>query len=97
MVFMGILYGLYGNDVLPERIEIGMAKGQRAITSDVGLAFGQALREARKAAKVSQNKLGFESGYHPAYISMLERGLQNPSLRTILAISKVLKTSPGCR
>ena len=39
---------------------------------------------------MSQEALGFESGYHRTYISMLERGLQNPSLRTILSLATAL-------
>jgi len=58
-------------------------------------AFGQALKEFRTAAKVSQEKLGLESGYHSTYISMLERGLYSPSFRTILALAKVLKMNPS--
>jgi transcriptional regulator with XRE-family HTH domain len=61
---------------------------------DVEIAFGKALARARKEAGVSQERLALESGYHPTYISMLERGLQNPSLRVILAVSRVLKISP---
>ncbi len=39
---------------------------------------------------MSQERLGFESGYHRTYISLLERGLQNPSLRTILSLASAL-------
>ena len=42
---------------------------------------------------LSQEELGFESGYHRTYISLLERGLQNPSLRTILSLASVLNIS----
>jgi len=41
---------------------------------------------ARKQRKISQELLGFESGYHRTYISMLERGKMNPSLPTLLSI-----------
>jgi transcriptional regulator with XRE-family HTH domain len=53
-------------------------------------AFAQALRHARKAHNLSQEALGFESGYHRTYISMLERGQMNPSLRTVLSIAAAL-------
>jgi len=49
-----------------------------------------ALRRVRKRKELSQEKLGFESGYHRTYISMLERGQMNPSLRTILSIAAAL-------
>ena len=54
-------------------------------------AFAQALQRARKQREMSQELLGFESGYHRTYISLLERGKMNPSLRTILSIAAALK------
>jgi len=53
-------------------------------------AFGKALQRARKQRKMSQELLGFESGYHRTYISMLERAKMNPSLRTMLSIAAAL-------
>jgi transcriptional regulator with XRE-family HTH domain len=53
-------------------------------------AFARALLRARKQRKMSQELLGFESGYHRTYISLLERGKMNPSLRTILSIAAAL-------
>jgi transcriptional regulator with XRE-family HTH domain len=58
-------------------------------------AFAQVLRDLRKEAGLSQEQLGFESGYHRTYMSMLERGLMNPSLRTILSVATALKISAG--
>jgi len=37
-------------------------------------AFGKVLREIRQKHSLSQEGLGFESGYHGTYISLLERG-----------------------
>jgi len=39
---------------------------------------------------MSQELLGFESGYHRTYISMQERAKMNPSLRTMLSIAAAL-------
>jgi transcriptional regulator with XRE-family HTH domain len=58
-------------------------------------AFAQVLRQVRTERGLSQEKLGFESGYHRTYIGMIERGLMNPSLRTILSIASVLEISAG--
>lgn len=56
-------------------------------------AFAQALREIRTERGISQENLALESGYNRTYVGMLERGLQNPSLRTILGLAKVLNVS----
>jgi len=53
-------------------------------------AFAKALRRVRKQHGMSQELLGFESGYHRTYISMLERGKMNPSLRTMLSLAAAL-------
>lgn len=59
------------------------------------MAFARVIREARKERDLSQEKLGFESGYHRTYIGMLERGLMNPSLRTIMSIASALQIPAG--
>jgi len=58
-------------------------------------AFGAVLREVRKERGLSQEELGFESGYHRTYVSLLERGLKSPSLQTIFELSRALKFSPS--
>ena len=57
-------------------------------------AFGRVLREVRESRDLSQEALGFESGYHRTYIGLLERG-KSPSLRTIFRLSRALKVSPS--
>jgi transcriptional regulator with XRE-family HTH domain len=42
---------------------------------------------------LTQEALAFESGYHPKYISLLERGKYSPSLTTILELAEVLQLS----
>ena len=56
-------------------------------------AFAQALRHFRKKVNLSQEKLSQESGLDRSYISLLERGLRQPSLTSILKLSKALKIS----
>ncbi len=64
---------------------------------DVGLErlFGQILRELRTERGLSQEELGFESNYHRTYISQLERGQKNPSLRAVFRLAKVLGIRPS--
>ena len=54
-------------------------------------AFAKVLRQVRTDRGLSQEALGFDSGYHRTYIGMLERGLMNPSLRTLLSIASALE------
>jgi len=54
------------------------------------IAFGQILRQCRKNKNISQEKLAQESSLDRTYISLLERGLRQPSLTSILQISRAL-------
>jgi transcriptional regulator with XRE-family HTH domain len=58
-------------------------------------AFGQVLREYRKKANLSQEELAHRSGIDRTFVSLLERGLRQPSLSTILELSKVLGVAPS--
>jgi transcriptional regulator with XRE-family HTH domain len=67
-------------------------QGKNAATAETPKqAFAAVLREIRTQRGVSQEALGFESGYHRTFIGLLERAQANPSLETILSISAVLK------
>lgn len=57
-------------------------------------AFGEVLRELRRKAQISQEKLAQEGGLDRTFISLLERGLRQPSLNTIFQISRVLQIPP---
>ena len=56
-------------------------------------AFGVVLREYRLAAHFSQERLADATDLDRTYISLLERGLRQPSLPTIIAISRALGIS----
>jgi transcriptional regulator with XRE-family HTH domain len=56
-------------------------------------AFARVLLTLREERGITQETLAFESGYHPKYISLLERGKYNPSLTTILEIANALNIS----
>ena len=56
-------------------------------------AFARALFQLRHERKLTQEALAFESGYHPKYISLLERGRYSPSLTTILELADALHVS----
>src|SRR5205814_10663673 len=54
--------------------------------------FGQVPQETRTRRGLTQEELAHQSGYHPTYISQLERGKKSPSLRTLLNLASILKT-----
>lgn len=58
-------------------------------------AFGHVIRDFRKARKLSQEKLAFESGLDRAFISLLECGRKQPSLVTIFQLAKALQIQPS--
>ena len=57
-------------------------------------AFGEVLQDLRKKADLSQEALAFECQLDRTYISMLERGLRQPSLKTIFEIAAALEIQP---
>ena len=52
------------------------------------------MRDARRRARMSQMDLHKKSGLDRTFISDLERGIQCPSLRTILRVARALNISP---
>lgn len=57
-------------------------------------AFGATLRELRTEKGLSQDVLASLSDLDRTYISLLERGLRQPSLATIFQVAKALDTQP---
>lgn len=52
--------------------------------------FGKLLKELRLKSKKTQEELAFEMGVERVYISMLERGINGPTLTTLLLASRAL-------
>lgn len=57
--------------------------------------FGEKLRDVRLSKNVSQEALALSIGYDRTYVSLLERGKRNPSLRAICRIAAELKVQPS--
>lgn len=55
--------------------------------------FGQNLQKARKNSGVSQEELAELVGVNRTYISLVEKGHRNPSLRFLYRATKALKVS----
>lgn len=62
--------------------------------SDVARAFGTVLRDARARQGISQERLAYCSGLGRTYPSLLERGLRQPTIGTLMQLSQVLRIAP---
>jgi len=48
----------------------------------------------RLSRGLSQDTLAFEADLHRTYISLLERGMRQPSLATLFALAEALECEP---
>lgn len=53
-------------------------------------AFGRVLRELRLARSLSQEALALEAGLQRNYVSLLERGLNSATIKTLFKLAPVL-------
>ena len=58
-------------------------------------AFGTHLRQLRKDLGLSQEELSHRVGIHVSYLSGIERGLRNPSLKNIRRMATALEIPVG--
>jgi len=58
------------------------------------IAFGIVLRKLRQERQLSQETLALDAGLQRNFISLLERGLNSASLKTIFKLSSALQISP---
>ena len=59
------------------------------------IEMGQRIRVRRRVLRISQEELAERSGFHPTYVSSVERGERNVSLMTILRIAEALEMDPS--
>ncbi len=57
--------------------------------------FGKELSNARKSSSLTQSELAKLSKLDRTYISLLERGLRQPTLTTLFVLSSALKVEPS--
>lgn len=60
---------------------------------EVALAFGMILRRLRTAAGLTQEQLALEADLQRNYVSMMERGVNQPTITTLIKLSKPLRCS----
>ena len=68
-----------------------MAKEQTQLQT----AFGEILRDLRNKVGFSQEKLALDCGLDRTYISLLERGLRQPTLTTLFTLANSLGIKPS--
>jgi len=57
---------------------------------DLSSHFGEAVREHRLLVRLSQEQLAERAGLDRTYVSGIERGRRNPSLRILQSVSDAL-------
>ena len=61
----------------------------------VSVAFGRVLKQARQDKELSQEALALNTGYDRTFISLLERGHRQPSIKTVFDLSMELDLNPS--
>ena len=62
---------------------------------DIRVRVGRNLRKFRLESGFSQEALAFEAGLHRTYVSGVERGVRNPTVRIVATLAAVLKVPPS--
>ena len=58
-------------------------------------AFGAAVRARRERLGLSQEEFAHRADLERSYVSGIERGVRNPTLRAITRLAKALRTKPS--
>lgn len=61
---------------------------------DPGLAFGKVLRTVRKQAGLTQEQLAHAAGIDRTFVSLVERGINQTSIRVLFKLAAALGVSP---
>jgi transcriptional regulator with XRE-family HTH domain len=62
---------------------------------DLVQILGRNVRQRRRAMGLSQEELAFEAEMKRSYLSDLERGVRNPTVRALERLAAALKVHPG--
>lgn len=58
-------------------------------------AFGQVLRRFRKDAGLTQEQLSFEAEIERNFVSLIERGVNQPTIKVLFKLARALGTTPS--
>ena len=64
-------------------------------TAAFARAFGAAVRAQREKLGLGQEDFGFEADLDRTYVSGIERGVRNPTLRIVVQIARALGVRPS--
>ncbi|MFZ6871914.1 helix-turn-helix domain-containing protein [Undibacterium sp. Di27W] len=62
---------------------------------DPAIVFGRVLRQLRKEAGLTQEQLGFDAQVERKYVSLIELGQNQPTVRVIFKLAAALDTTPS--
>ncbi|MGK8709158.1 helix-turn-helix domain-containing protein [Metapseudomonas otitidis] len=62
---------------------------------DVAAAFGKALRQKRKEVGLTQEELALQADVQRNYVSLIERGINQPTITVIFKLATSLRCSPA--
>lgn len=62
---------------------------------EIGDAFGKVLRQKRKEAGLTQEQLSYEAEIQRNYVSLIERGIHQPTIAVIFKLANALNCTPS--
>lgn len=62
---------------------------------DPAVAFGLVLRTVRKEAMLTQEQLALAADVERNFVSLMERGINQPTVRIIFKLARALGTTPS--
>ncbi|WP_454840527.1 helix-turn-helix domain-containing protein [Pseudomonas hormoni] len=65
------------------------------IALDIGVAFGRVLRQKRQESGLTQEQLALEADVQRNYVSLIERGVNQPTIAVLFKLANALKCSPS--
>jgi transcriptional regulator with XRE-family HTH domain len=65
------------------------------VKSDTAVVFGRVLRALRTERGMSQEGLALEAGIQRNYVSLMERGINQPTIGTIFKLAVALGVRPS--
>lgn len=62
---------------------------------DPAVAFGRVLKVARKSAQLTQEQLALKAGVERNFVSLIERGINQPTVRVLFKLAQALDVLPS--